>query len=263
MIVGACGSARRVVAALLLIGAPCAAKAETDGAKRARELFHEATRLYAAGDWTEAATRFEGALELADRPSLHFNLARTYERLGRRRDAGREYRAYLAGAPEAPDRADVEAALTRLEESELELPTPALGTARGRGGDEELPRVALEPLPLPSLGATEPWSAPDSELTPRRASAWAAFGVAGASAVAATILGILALSSRAEVDGAKLVRGSDGDQRRIAAVLERAETQARYADLLGLATLVAAGTGVWLWPEALADVSALPASSAR
>ncbi len=51
---------------------------------RARALFAEGVELSDASEWSEAASRFEQALELRDAPAIRYNLAVAYAELGRR-----------------------------------------------------------------------------------------------------------------------------------------------------------------------------------
>jgi hypothetical protein len=50
---------------------------------------------------------------------LNYNLGRTLERLGRPGEAADAFRRYLARAPDAEDRANVEGLIARLEERTL------------------------------------------------------------------------------------------------------------------------------------------------
>jgi tetratricopeptide (TPR) repeat protein len=65
---------------------------------RARELFRRGDRLYDEGDYEGALRAFEKAYELSQRPALLFNLANTYERLGRYEDALKALQKFLPDA---------------------------------------------------------------------------------------------------------------------------------------------------------------------
>ena len=120
-------------------------------------------------------------------------------------------------------------------------------TETGRPPDFVGGKAVALPLPTPD---GKPWQAPPPQEPSTRWYAYTAFGVAAAAAAAAAVFGALALWSRSQVDG-EVIHG-DADRERVADSLEMAELHARTADLLGIAALVAAGTGLWLWPEALA-----------
>jgi len=138
------------------------------------------------------------------------------------------------------------------------------GTETGTGTEpglmafspDESPEVLVEgkavalPLPEPDGEAWQSGGGPSPEVA-RRWGAYTALGVAAATAAAAVVFGALALWTRSEVDGAVLREDTARERRRIAETLETAELHARTADLLGIGALVAAGTGLWLWPGAL------------
>jgi len=80
--------------------------------EQARADFERGAALYRAGDFRARAPA----------PQALFNIARCQERLGQLADAVDSYTAYLAAAPDAPDRAAVTA---RIEELRARLPLEA------------------------------------------------------------------------------------------------------------------------------------------
>jgi hypothetical protein len=90
--------------------------------EQARADFERGAALYRAGDFRAALAAFESAQALAPAPQALFNIARCQERLGQLADAVDSYTAYLAAAPDAPDRAAVTA---RIDELRTRLPLEA------------------------------------------------------------------------------------------------------------------------------------------
>ncbi len=108
-----------LVAALALVGT---AAAEAPRAKRmpekvtaaAGEAFAAAVAADEAGDLRLAHDLYKKAFAIAPHPSAVFNLGDVQRRLGELAAALRSYETYLALAPGAPDRAAVEALITRI-----------------------------------------------------------------------------------------------------------------------------------------------------
>jgi hypothetical protein len=102
-------------------GATVAASASTapqttaDDRARAHKLFAQAFRLFQSGDFEAAAIQFRDGLALEpDSAHGHFFLAETYMRLDRRIPAREHYERAVFLAPDSPEGAKAQAALTRL-----------------------------------------------------------------------------------------------------------------------------------------------------
>jgi tetratricopeptide (TPR) repeat protein len=96
--------------------APPAALAEpAANVDRARKLVREGNALYQVGRFADAARLYEEAHRVRPRPGTMFNLAQCYRQLKNYERAIFLFRSYLELAPQAPDRADVEATITRLQ----------------------------------------------------------------------------------------------------------------------------------------------------
>jgi tetratricopeptide (TPR) repeat protein len=89
---------------------------------QARADFERGEALYRAGDFRGALSAFEAAQTRSPAPEALFNIARCQERLGQLADAVESYSAYLAAAPNAPDR---EAVASRIEDLRARLPLEA------------------------------------------------------------------------------------------------------------------------------------------
>ena len=83
-------------------------------AARARAVYEEATTLYKAGRFTEAADRFEAAYALLPSPRLLYNQALAWEKAGRLERAAVAVSRYVPLA-EAKDRAEAQKWLGTLE----------------------------------------------------------------------------------------------------------------------------------------------------
>ena len=134
-------------------------------------------RLLERGNTQEAIAEFRRAYELRDDARFLFDIADCYRRLGLRDQARFFYERYLAAAPEAPDRDEVEAALAALARADASIPgaptpTPTPTFARDV--------VVPSPLPVgPEAGGARPlW---------RRWWVWAAFAVVVAAGVATAL----------------------------------------------------------------------------
>jgi hypothetical protein len=169
------------MAAVVLALLPAVAGAQSPR-PRASDL-ESARRHYMAGseafrrdEFAQAAREFEAAWRTTRDPLLLFNIGECHERAGERGAAIAAYRGYLAGIPQAADRADVERAITRLR-SEVAA---------------EARRIAPE--------ATDPAAAP-AEGTPRlRVAAWVTAASAVALAAAGGVMTLQAHSREADLN---------------------------------------------------------------
>src|SRR5687768_1077378 len=129
----------RSIAALgiLLIATPVFAEDVREEAKR---HFANGESFYRAADYKSAIAEFQAADKLVPSPILAFNMGLCHEKLGDGEQAVTLYRTYLERRPDAPNKAQVEARITRLDAElktkkaspelyqELE-DTPAAGTS--------------------------------------------------------------------------------------------------------------------------------------
>ncbi len=105
-----------VAVALLLSRAAAAQQQQDDQTERARIHLKAAIAYYDDGRYDDAAREMQAAYQLKALPDLQYNLAQCYERLNKLDDAAKAYENYLAGVPEAPDRAAVVARIANLHE---------------------------------------------------------------------------------------------------------------------------------------------------
>jgi len=132
------------------LGAPPALAA--DDAAAGRHHAAKANRLAAKNDCAGAVMSFTRAYKLLHDPTLLFNRAECYRKLGKDKEALRDYEQFLAELPDAPNRASVEARIVVLrsaaaEESQPASPpaaesrAPANDTAKAKPKAAEPPRA--------------------------------------------------------------------------------------------------------------------------
>jgi tetratricopeptide (TPR) repeat protein len=83
-------------------------------AAEAQTFFSRGVKLFRRGQYAASRSAFDAALQFADVPELHFNLALVAERLKQPEDALAHYRAYLKAATDAADRTEVERRIAEL-----------------------------------------------------------------------------------------------------------------------------------------------------
>ncbi len=118
--------------------------------------FAEAILADRAGDLESAKQHYNRANNDAPLPAVLYNLADVLRRMEQYKDAIEHYRKYLDAAPDAPDRADVEALIAKLQQ------TPPIITV---DGDEPRALVFLDGVlvgPSPqTIQITPGWHAVD------------------------------------------------------------------------------------------------------
>lgn len=91
---------------------------------RAKAALERGQKLYDEAKHEQALAAFEEAYAAYPVPDLHYNIGLCHERLGRTRQAIAAFEAYIAGAPDAPDRPSVEHRIGVLR-AQLEPSEPA------------------------------------------------------------------------------------------------------------------------------------------
>jgi hypothetical protein len=113
---------------LATLGAAASASAQAtptaDQRARARELYGEGQRQFAAHAYAEALTAFQGAYAQVPNPVVLLGVASAQEQLGQRAEARQTLERYLRERADAPDRAEIEARIAALPAS----PSASSGT---------------------------------------------------------------------------------------------------------------------------------------
>lgn len=109
---------------------------DEDARDRALVYFRGARDAYEAGEFQRSVVMLEEAVELHDIASLHYNLARALQELGRWQEARDEYTIFLEMDPDTQERGRVEARIVvlnetlRQEEPAEEGPSPPVDVSR-------------------------------------------------------------------------------------------------------------------------------------
>jgi len=150
--------ARGVVAVVLLLAVPTAARADKN-ADEALRLYQEGTNAYNLGEFAEAVTKYKAAFKLRAEPVFLYNIAQAYRLSGDFKEALFFYKSYLRSSPNAQNRAEVEGRIRDMEE-QLKKAQDAAGasptgtiTPPGPGeppGSSPQPSASPEPSPSPS-----------------------------------------------------------------------------------------------------------------
>jgi tetratricopeptide (TPR) repeat protein len=115
-----------------------------------KQLVAKANALFQLGEFPQALALYKRAYETRALPSILFNIAQCYRQMNDHEKALFSYRNYLLTAPGAPNRADVEAIITELEELvRKQRETKQKQPHEVAGGAEAPPSV----LPRPELSA--------------------------------------------------------------------------------------------------------------
>lgn len=167
---------------------PGAAPADVDRTEEAKGLFNAGRAAFDAGRYADALDYFQRAYGISGRAGLLYNIGLAFDRLREDERALDAYDQYLAHAPDASNRAEVEtraaairAALARRQPAEAAAPTPAQTAA-----------AAPAPAPVVSVAATaDPEPRADRDESSGLLSQWwfwAAAGVVVAGGVTAAVL---------------------------------------------------------------------------
>ena len=131
-------NALRRIAIVLLLAAGVAQAAEpTPGTPEAnaeaKRLYLSATRHFDLSEYPAALDDFKQAFRFKDDAVFLYNIAQCYRLMNKNEDALSFYRSYLRRAPDAPNRAEVEAKIAALQEAiatqEKARTTPKQGLA--------------------------------------------------------------------------------------------------------------------------------------
>ena len=145
---------RRGFLVFLVLLASSSAWAQAPDLERARRHFEAGSQAFQRGDYPRAELEFRGAYAITKDPLLYYNIGQSQQRRGHHEAAIKSYRAYLAGVPDADDRAEVEGIIRNIEK---EMTAPKAG---GEGGG-----VVTGPTKGPKPRSEDDTSA-------RRQSAW-------------------------------------------------------------------------------------------
>lgn len=278
------------VVAVMVLMAPTAGAAEPDVAARQAEavrLYEEGEAQYLDGRYDAAAERFEAAYAAYPDPAYLFNIGLAFEKQGRWPLVVRYFERFLAEAPTAAARPEVERRLAAARTSrEAERATitittaPAGATARVPTDDEVPPcttpcTLRVDPGPTTvtlergnlravvtrGLGPAERWqvtqaltaagvdgTAAPPPRAPDRTASVVAWSVGGAGLVAGVVFGVLA-SGEYDQGEELAARGplGEADQATLAGHRDAVRDHSTIADVGFAVALTGAVVGAVLW----------------
>jgi hypothetical protein len=198
--------------ACLLIVVASSAWAQSPDLDRARRHFEAGSQAFQKGDYPRAEVEFRAVYAITQDPLLFYNIGQSQQRRGHLEAAVKSYRAYLAGVPNADDRAEVEGIIRNLE-SEITVPK-----AGGGGGPVAVP--GEKPKPATPRG--------EDEGRVRRQSAW----IVGSISVALLAAGgaMSGLSWKKASDANKLIDRRDASGLPVPFASVQSQFNARKSD---------------------------------
>jgi tetratricopeptide (TPR) repeat protein len=238
-----------VLHATAALAQPAAPRKLTEHEKaEARALYDEALRHYNVAEYADAITAFKGAYLISGDPKLLFDVAQSYRLSGDCEQALRFYKNFRREAPQAPNLAELDAAISKCEAA---LPTPVAAAPPGHpAATVERPAPAPPPVAPP---ATLPGTAPDpiplapvgvsqaaTDKNPGHGKRVAGVGLAALGLAAAGTGVALGLSGSAELRELHARQGEWGpEEKRDEANAERRQTAGQIAIGVGATSLVA------------------------
>jgi hypothetical protein len=224
------GMRRAILIASLLCAAIAPAHALTDQEEQAKAHFLAGQSYYDQASYTDALREFHESYRISHKPALLYNIARCHEALEQYAEAVTMLERYLSEAPQAPDRAAIEARIAHLQARQADA---ALRLSK----HPSEPQARSRP-PTPAATSTTSPPAPR-----RRLWTWVVGGV-GLAALAAAV-GTGAASQNLYND----LQSKCPDGRCDPARVSGAQSQIARGHRLSLATDV-------LWPVGAAAVAA-------
>jgi hypothetical protein len=159
------------------------------GAPSAEEqrLYAQGLAAWNAGDARGAERAWADGYRVARDPAFLVRMAEAEEKAGASAEARETYRRYLREAPDASDRADIEARIAKLSPTEKPAsaaPTPDDGDQPGELGGTAAPEPPAAPAPRAAAVDLEPARKPADDA----GSGWNRYNVTAMSAAGATVL---------------------------------------------------------------------------
>jgi tetratricopeptide (TPR) repeat protein len=217
--------------------------------RRARALYLQGDRHYAAARYARALAAFTKAYRLSKRELLLYNMANACERMGRLTEAIKHLETYSASIEDDPDELDRITARVRALRRELGDDPASMSEARP---DEQPPAPASTPAAPP---LTEAGKAPRGDavvatsVTPhdsgrgRRIAGYSLLGVGAAGLATGVVFGVLALNSRQDAEDRCEAGFCTGEAR---GPQQQYRTRALAADIAFGAAAVSAAVGTYL-----------------
>jgi len=169
----------------------CAHAASADDRARARTAFRAGSQHYNLGEFQQALDSFREAYRKYEDPSFLFNIAQCERQLGHKRDAVREYRAYLNNADNAPNRESVKETIAQLQK-EIDADDERARAASAKHAEPPPPATVTPAVATPAAPVLVAAAPPPAEHKPAYKKWWVWTIVGGVVAAgAATSLAIV------------------------------------------------------------------------
>jgi hypothetical protein len=225
-----------LLAALLTLAGPTRAPSPEE-----QRLYDEGMKAYQAGDARGAEKSWKAGYGLGHDPAFLVHIGEAEEKAGAPAEAVETYRHYLREAPDASDRADIEARLARLAPA---VPAPAAGGATPQGTPTPAEPTgefgasppgpvppAAHPAPAGARADTEgpgrPAAAPDSGWNRYNVTAFVAAGASVLLLGTAAFFAAKASSDGNDIDRLVIYHDQAGNPDRYSAVASQYEQAMR------------------------------------
>ncbi|HZS38936.1 MAG TPA: tetratricopeptide repeat protein [Polyangia bacterium] len=157
-----------VVASFALVLAmnwPYRARAQSEEPQlgEARQHFEAGKSAFTAGNYPLAIREFKAAQALRPSPLLDYNIGLAHEQLGHAHVALKYYQRFLQGLPNAPNRAEVESRIARLERL---VPLPAAEQPPPDAQEAPPPELPNAPPPT-AANANDPYAQLAPQTSPQ------------------------------------------------------------------------------------------------
>jgi len=126
-----------------------------DNAELGRKHASKAGQLAAKNKCKAAVLEFTKAYKLFKDPTILFNRAECYRRLGKDAEALKDYEQFLADMPTAPNRKNVEEHVASLKGSASVAPTTATAPAGPEAGAESAAKAAAPSAPASGTASAQ------------------------------------------------------------------------------------------------------------
>jgi hypothetical protein len=148
------------IIAIALLGMATQVHAQgLQGLEAGRAHAMKANELSAAGNCAAALDEFTAAYAALKDPTLLFNRAECYRKVGKNQEAIADYKAFLAQLPTAPNRESVQARIKELEHAAV-APAESTGVAATAAPTEPIPVAPAPATTAPPALALESSSKP-------------------------------------------------------------------------------------------------------
>lgn len=126
-----------------------------------RALYREGSRQYDLGDFRAALDSFKRAYLAHEEAGILFDIAECHRQLGENAEAVQAYQSYLRRKPDAPNRADVEALIAKLQGASAPSPAaPAPKPSTSLPVAAAPAATAPPPAPVPPVAPSSSTPAP-------------------------------------------------------------------------------------------------------